>query len=347
MRKPFDLASIPLESISSRAIPLSVTTDLDGVEIRVFVHVITGRQLRPVLALLSTVHGSEFISIDIMRRLVEGLDPQVLHGTLLVVPVGNPVALRMLTRNTPDESDASDLNRVFPGRSTWIAEQIARTLTESVLEKADYLIDFHSGAWGHTTGTVSYGVDFDESVVQQSRELAFAFGYPCVKAGKVATSFPGPCSTCGYAGTVLKIPCLLADVGGVGFAGPLEEAWIKKGLDGIRNVMIHLGMLDGQPQLPEQYLVWRKRWRVNPSVAGYLEPEIPPDALMSEVQEGQVLGRVISPYTFEVLETLTAPGDGILYMIARPYPVRPGDFCYGVIDLHDSTTEWIDNPLCT
>ena len=251
----------------------------------------------------------------------------------------------MLTRNTPDESDASDLNRVFPGQYTWIAEQLARIITTSLLQKSDYLLDFHMGLWGSVMGIVSYGMDFDEKVTEESYNLALAFGYPSIKEVAVATAFPGPRSARGYSGAVLKIPSLGVNIGGAGFDKAHEESWLNQNLDGIRNVMIHTGMLEGILDLPEKYLLWRKRWRVNPSVGGYLLPAIPPSDLMRKVSKGELLGRVVSPYTFEVLEELTAPGEGIVTYTARDYPVRPGDWGYGVIDLNDPHTRWIDNPL--
>lgn len=333
------------EAGTKQVVALPVTTDLNGSEIKLYVHVINGWESGPTLALLSTLHGSEFWTIEMIRRLVQGLEPSRLKGAVLAVPVGNPVALQMLTRPTPDESDAPDLNRVFPGQNTWIAEQLARVITESVLKSADYLIDFHIGPWGCVMGTVMHGTDFDEDVVQKSRELAFAYGYPCIQSGRIASSFPGPRSACGYAGAVLRIPNLIVEIGGAGFDKAHEESWYKINLDGIRNVMIHTGMLEGKLDLPDKYLVWAKRWRVNPSVGGYLLPDIPPDDLMREVDKGEVLGKVVSPYTFEVLEELVAPGDGVVFYTARDYPVRPGDWAWGVIDLNDEGTKWVANPI--
>jgi predicted deacylase len=330
---------------TKQVVGIPVTTDLDGTQIMLYVHVITGSEPGPVLGLLSTLHGSEFLTIEMVRRVVTGLDPSTLRGTVLAVPVGNPVAFQMLTRPTPDQSDAPDLNRVFPGGGTWIAEQLAKSITESVLNNADYLMDFHWGLWGVFMGAVSYGIDFPEEVVEKSRELAFAFGYPCIKAGKVASSFPGPGSARGYAGVALKIPSIGVDVGGVGFDKAHEEAWLKANVDGIRNVMIHTGMLEGKMELPERYLLWESRWRVNPSVGGYLLPEISPYDLLPEVKEGELLGKVVSPYTFEVLEELRSPGAGIVFYTARDYPVRPGDWAYGVIDVNHAKTKWVDNPL--
>jgi len=345
MENPIKLGQQSFASGTKDVARLPVTTDLDGTEISVYVHVITGSKPGPCLALLSTLHGSEFLTIELIRRLVKSLNPDELNGTVLAVPVGNPVALQMLTRNTPDESDAPDLNRVFPGQYTWIAEQLAGVITESVLKNADYLLDFHMGLWGSVMGIVSYGIDFDESVTEVSRRLALAFGYPSIKEGAVATSFPGPRSARGYSGAVLKIPSLGVDIGGAGFDKVHEESWLQQNLDGIRNVMIYTGMLNGALKVPDRYLVWRKRWRINPSVGGYFLPAIPPNDLMREVARGELLGRVVSPYTFETLEELTAPGDGVITYSARDYPVRPGDWAYGVIDLNDPYTHWIDNPL--
>jgi predicted deacylase len=192
---------------------------------------------------------------------------------------------------------------------------------------------------------VSYANDSKIEVSQKSRKLALAFGYPCVKSGQVITRFPGPASANGYAAGVLGIPAINADIGGSGFGRALEERWIEMNIRGIRNVMVYSGMLKGELDLPDRYLTWEKRWRVNPSVGGYLFTKVGYDGLMMEVRKGQVLGEVVSPHTFKVLEVLEAPCDGVLAYAARDYPVRPGDWAFGVVDLSDQETEWISNPL--
>ncbi len=335
----------PIAQGTRQVVAVPVTVDLNGAEVKLHIHAVAGRREGPTLALLSTLHGSEFLTIEMIRRVVASLDPEELAGTVLAVPVGNPVALQSLTRNTRDESDSPDLNRAFPGGFTWITDQIAAAITENVLKNADYLMDFHMGLWGSVMGAVMYGTDFDPEVVAKSRDMAFAFGYPCVQSGKLASSFPGPRSSCGYGGKVLNIPNLAVEIGGAGFDKALEESWLRMNLDGIRNVMVQAGMLAGELTLPERYLVWEKRWRVNPRMGGYLVPGIAPQDLMREVKKGEVLGRVISPYTFELLEELTSPGDGVVFFTCRDYPVRPGDWAYGVIDAHDENTKWVDNPL--
>jgi len=109
--------------------------------------------------------------------------------------------------------------------------------------------------------------------------------------------------------------------------------------------MIHLGMLEGEMHLPSEYVLFEKRWRVNPSVGGYLIPHIPASDLGRDVRRGEILGRVFSPYTFELVEELLSPCDGIVFYAPREYPVRPGDWAYGIIDRNDENTRWVDNPL--
>jgi len=326
---------------SRGVVELPVTTDLDGNNIKVAVHVLAGAKPGPTLALLSTLHGGEWQSIEIIKRVVERLDPQEMSGNLLGLPVGNPVALGQLTRNTPDESDNADLNRVFPGHYTWIAEQLASVIANEVFALADGMIDFHMGLWGASLTAVLYATDYPEAaVVESSRAMARAFGWPCIHEGHVMGVFPGPRSSIGYFGGVMGRPCIATEIGGAGFDRSLEETWLEANVKGTLNVMKHMGILEGEPEVPEKYLVFQKRHRVNPSKGGYLFPKIEPERLLTEVEEGELLGTVVSPYTFEEMERLESPVHGVLFYTARSYPVRPGDWAFGVIDLSDPHTRW-------
>lgn len=323
---------------------LDVTTRLDGTMLRIPLHVITGADRGPTLTLTSTLHGSEWLTIEVFRRFIEGLDPSAMRGRILAIPVGNPQAFQHLTRNTPDESDEPDLNRAFPGGDTWITVQIAREISEQVLSQTDYLIDFHMGIWGSAMGEVGCGQDIPDSEVREkAAAMARAFGYPCIRRLNMVTGFPGPRSIGAYSAAKLGIPAMGASIGGGGFEPELEERWIEINVAGIRNVMMSLDMLDGTPDVPSRYLTFEGRgYRVVPSVGGYLHPVVPPDSLLKEVQKGEVLARVISPHTFEELEVLRAPVHGVLFGVARPYPVSPGDWAYFMADLDDEGTRWVE-----
>jgi predicted deacylase len=315
--------------------------DLHGGEITLAVHEIAGARDGPTLAVLSTLHGGEWLSIEVVRRLVARLDPQALSGRVLAVPVGNPVAFTTLTRNTPDESDSADLNRVFPGQYTWTADLLARAITEHVLKRCQYLIDMHLGLWGASLYAVAWPKDLpDADVVRRAGVMAQAYGCPLIHHLDVATRFPGPRSAAGYAGVHLGVVPLLVEVGGAGFAPELEERWIEENVAGMISVMRAIGMLEGEPIRLPRYLHYNRTERVNPSVAGYLLPEIGPEMLARDAEPGQVAGRVISPYSFEELEVLRAPVRGAWVLVSRPYPVRPGYWAFGVANLEDPGTGW-------
>jgi predicted deacylase len=81
--------------------------------------------------------------------------------------------------------------------------------------------------------------------------------------------------------------------------------------------------------------------RVATTTGGYFEPALDPEPLYREVTKGQVVGRVISPHTFEVLETLVSPVDGLVFLLSRGNMVHPGEWGFAVVDFHDPETEWV------
>lgn len=327
---------------------IPITTDLNGMEVTLVVHVLQGEEPGPTLTLLSGLHGNEWHHLETFRVLRSSLGPAGLRGRVLMVPVANQVSFGPLQRHLNDDSDNADANRAFPVPSvkhTWLAEQIATAVAEHVLEPADYLLDFHLGMWGSTLGSTIVGTDYsDQDVNAQSRDMSFAFGTPMIYRSRMVAHFPGPRSSQGYSGERLRIPCCGSMLGGAGFDRSEENAWRDANARGVRNVMAWLGMVDEALDLPDRYLVYESVQRVNPRVGGLLQPANLPDRFGREVTAGEVLGHVVSPYTLDVLETLTAPFDGYLAYWARNYPLRPGDWAYCVIPADHPGTAWMDAP---
>jgi predicted deacylase len=327
---------------------IPVTTDMNGMEVVIWSHLIIGAKDGPRLTLLSGLHGNEWLHLEFFRRFVQDCNPDELSGTVVVVPMANVVAFGQLSRSVPDDSDNADANRSFPGkgrRFTWLAEQIATQIATEILQESDYMLDFHSGLWGATMGSSIVGIDYsDPEIVAKSQDLSYAFGNPLVFTARMVNRFPGPRSSQGYAGEVLGIPCCGSMLGGAGFDRDQEETWHRMNLRGIQNVMAHVGMLEDRLHLPEQYLTYEMVHRINPRVGGLLEPVHEVETFGRELQAGELLGRVISPFTFEVLEELTVPTDGYLAYWARMYPLRPGDWAYGVIPVDHPGTHWVPRP---
>lgn len=340
MSQQLELGGQPIAPGTKSITRLPVTRDLDGGEVAITVHAIHGQEPGPTLGLFSIQHGDEWVTLNTMRAIISTLDPAAMAGTILAVPVCNPIALGLRQRNTQPESDGPDQNRIWPGVHTWLAESMARVIERDVIQRCDAVLDFHLGPWGSAFAEVFYGVDFDdEDLVGRCHEMALSFGFPSVGKGKVVEVFPGPRSLMGYAGVQLGLPGIAVEIGGAGFDAELEQQWIDDTVRGVQNVMRHLGILDGALDRPERLLTYTGTVRVNPTVGGLLVPEREPDQLLREVRQGELLGRVISPYTLEELEQLTAPVDGWLVYMARTYAVRPGNWGFGIAVADGA--EWI------
>jgi predicted deacylase len=68
------------------------------------------------VCLTSCIHGDEHFPIRILREVILGLNPEELAGTVLAIPVANPVAFARSERSTPEEDiDFANMNRIFPG----------------------------------------------------------------------------------------------------------------------------------------------------------------------------------------------------------------------------------------
>lgn len=345
MSTPSTVPDVPNEP-GWHLVRIPITTDLNGMEVSLVVHVLQGEEPGPTLTLLSGLHGNEWHHLETFRELRTMLGPSNVRGRVLMVPVANQVSFGPLRRHQNDDSDNPDTNRAFPVpnvRHTWLGEQIATAVAEHVLAHSDYLLDFHLGMWGATLGSTIVGTDYSDAAVnERSRDLSFAFGTPMIYRSRMVGHFPGPRSSQGYAGERLRIPCCGSMLGGAGFDRTEETEWRDANVRGVRNVLAHLGMSSDPLELPERFLVYEAVQRVNPRVGGLLEPERLPDAFGREVTAGETLGRVLSPYTLEVLETLIAPFDGYLAYWARNYPLRPGDWAYCVIPADHPGTAWLD-----
>jgi predicted deacylase len=326
-------------------VTVPVVRDLDDSEIGLTINVIAGARPGPTLAVVNVLHGGEWFAAETGLGVIETSDPADMSGNLLVVPVANPLAFATGTRNIVDESDSPDLNRSFGGTQAWLADQLAQAITTHVLSNADAVIDYHNGVEGAAMGSVTCGRDFsDRSISEQSLALAKAYGGGHVRWSDVVTKFPGPKSMVGYAGEVVGIPGMISEIGGCGFDPELEAEWIEQNLQGVRGVMQHMGILEGDAVRPDKTLVYSSVTRVNPTTSGMLEPLFPAAEVMArEVEAGELLGRVWSPYTFEVVEELRSPARGLVDMVAQTYPVRPGDWAYLVVDLDHEETRWVDD----
>ena len=123
------------------------------------------------------------------------------------------------------------------------------------------------------------------------------------------------------------IPSVVVELGG----GLVDQApYVDRGVKGITNILRELSMLDEPVEPPPDQIVVNSIATVRPRQGGFLETVAP--QLGESIEQGELLGRVVSPHTFEVLEEIPNPvarGIMILSHLTRNV-VQPGDYGYMV-----------------
>jgi predicted deacylase len=322
-----------------------VTRDL-GVEIGITAHAVSGKEEGPTLLITSMLHGQEWFSVLIIREFLKRLDLRALKGNIIAIPVANPSAFNSDTRCVMDNSDEPDANRSFSGRYNCLTNAITRVIEEEFMSKADYLIDYHVGTWGNRMADIGYGSDYkDENTARMSREMALAYGFPVLHAMKLFKGTHSDRTSMGCAGAKYGIPGIVPEIGGLGFGEDAERSWIEENIRGLFGNLKYLGMFDGKPEYCDKYLQVDDYWRVSPLNGGYVEVAAEQSGPLAAVSEGQLLAKIVSPETFEVIEELRSPGDGHIFYGCRNYMVRPGGWVFGVADA--KTLVWIDGSKLT
>jgi predicted deacylase len=302
---------------------IDVCTLASGAPLRVAIHEIAGARDGPTLGVSALIHGDEITGPEIIRRLLETIDPGRLRGRVRLVPVANPLAFQALTRGMPLAVENNNLNRVFPGDpSLDLPARLARALEVEFLDGVTHLVDLHAGG---TFPIVDYCISL------RDLDMALAFGQ------RVIRQVEGYAGTMGALAAARGKPTLVAELGG-GYV--LDDRYVEMGVRGVLNVMRYLGMLDGRPQRPASQTVVREVATLRPGHGGLLYSQVGPPQIHQEVSGDAVLGRVVSPYTFETLEELRAPfaRNVLLLLRAGITAANPGDYAYMLGNLDGART---------
>lgn len=298
----------------------------DGSPISITVRAVSGVGDGPTISLLGVQHGDEYSGMEIVNRLFDGLDPAAMSGTVVGVPVSNPLAFNTAGRVTPPSVGYENLNmnRVWPGNpGGLLMERIAADLWEGFLEDSGYIIDLHEGGrafmarYIHARGTE----ETDGIVGDEVRRLCALFGQGIPVLGGVRTrgSMMGSLSV--QAG-LRGIPCIGPELGG---GGRIWEGFVEVGVRGVRNVMIGLGMLQEEPvggdggQLVAEESTWPK--------TGHGGVMYNACELGAVVEEGERLG-VLKDVAGRVIEEVCAPYRSVVLDTRYLPTVYPGDWTF-------------------
>ncbi len=198
----------------------------------------------PTALLTGANHGDEYEGPIALQSLAYSLNLTEVTGRIIIIPAFNYPAFRAATRTSP--IDSGNMNRSFPGRPDGtVTEKIADYFQRTLVPMADVVLDIHAG------GKTLDFLPFAAAHVLDDKEQQRA----CVAAMR---AFNAPYSmmlleidSAGMYDTAVEEQgkvFVSTELGGGGTATKNTIAVAKKG---IRNFLIHSGILNGKLEVAQ------------------------------------------------------------------------------------------------
>jgi predicted deacylase len=281
--------------------------------------VIRGAQPGPTLALVSGAHGTEYASIIALEGLIGSLDPAQISGTVIIVPLVNIPSFQQKVPHV-NPVDNKSMNRFYPGKEDGTqTERASFLITKEVVDKSDYLIDFHGGDLDESLRPYTYWViSGNKKQDAISKEMALAFGLDHII---ISEDRPKDLTATKYLDNTAAMrgkPTVTVEAG---YAGTVETDDVAVLVQGTRSVMRLLKMLPGSPHAIE-HPVWIKSLaEVTSPVDGIFYPLVKRDTY---VEAGRKLGDV-TDYFGKVIFEPRAPVSGVILHICAVPSIKQGD----------------------
>ncbi|GAB6879788.1 hypothetical protein JCM17823_20620 [Halorubrum gandharaense] len=286
----------------------------------------------PVVYAQAAQHGREVNGTAVLHRLhaelVEG--DRELDGTLVAVPVADPLTFDHVSYTTPEALDSvnANMNRCWPGDPDGTLHERMADRLWSLASAADAVVDLHTGSPSMLTHTVFMRGDAD------CRALAEAFGTDLLLAEAAGDDADTEWSERNFGGkfrvaaTREGIPTITPELA---HSREIVEDAVETGVAGMLGVLRNEGVLAGAPDDWDGTLARNHLGRVKADDSGLFRPD-PELAIGDEVRAGETLGELYDPTSYETLQTATADRDGVVYSIARESTITAGATLVGVAE---------------
>ena len=266
----------------------------------VFMYIVRGRSEGPVFHFLAGQHGAELNGCASVDACINALDTAELSGTVLAVPVANPICAACGVQYPEFEQGIqNNMNLIWPGQpdGTYI-ERLANAIWANGFSTCDWCIDVHS--WNRGLAPASLFSSESDALVAFGKATGLLFL-------RVTPPLPADCP--GYSTLTARrqgraIGCCV-ELSGQYQVYPDQ---VQVGVRVLTNLLQHVHMLPGEPVVPER--------QINRATAEPIPITSPADALIQQcvplgeaVKAGEPVARL---WRFDTgrPEWLVSPVDG-------------------------------------
>ena len=205
--------------------------------------VMNGAKPGKVLALVSGAHGTEYVSIIAIEKLIAAIDPAQLTGTVILVPLVNIASFEQKVPHV-NPIDNKSMNRFYPGKADGTqTERASYLITKQIVDRCDYLIDYHGGDLDESLRPYAYwGPTGHAEQDRISKEMVLAFGLDHIIIWSERPTDPAATRYLDNTATVRGKPSIVVEAG---HAGTVETDDLNLLVDGTLSAMRALRMLPG------------------------------------------------------------------------------------------------------
>ena len=304
--KPFVILGKEIPEGKRTVLDLEVAKLHTRTTVKVPVIIERSKKPGPVVLLLAGIHGDETNGVGIIREIISQKINIPTTGTIICIPVFNIFGYLIQTREFPD---GRDLNRMFPGSANGsLASQFAYQFTKEIAPHVDYVIDFHTGG-GKRDNIAQIRCNKDD---EKALELAKVFNPPMIVFSENITK--------SLRDTLYKMgKTILLFEGGKSIE--LNPTIINEGVNGTKNILIRLGLIDGELTVKETPIFVHKAKWLRASHSGMFKVTVTNGSF---VKKKEVLGIIQDPFG-EFKKKIYAPFDCHIFCINKTPIVNKGD----------------------
>lgn len=286
---------------------------------RMPVVVVNGAKSGPVLALVTGAHGTEYVSIIAVEKLIDRIDPADLAGTVVLLPLVNVASFEQKVPHV-NPVDGKSMNRFYPGKADGTqTERALFEITRQVVDRCDYLIDYHGGDLDESLRPYAYwGPTGRAEQDRVSKEMVLAFGLDHIIIWSERPTDPAATRYLDNTATVRGKPSIVVEAG---YAGTVEAEDVSLLVDGTLSTMRALKMIPGAPHVIENPVWIEKIVDVSSDVEGIFYPLVKRGTY---VQAGMKLGYVTDFFGKTILEPRSPVAGVVLHLDAVP-TMKKGD----------------------